>query len=304
MSLSKNAHILSITIFFVFLSFFLFFPGQVFAANIAINEFMANPPSGQGEWVELYNPTGSTVTLTGWKLIDGSNNTKSLDSLGAIQASGFIIYEYASDGWLNNTASGSKPETITLKDNNGSLIDSYSYTVDQKENVTTGRSPDGSSTWIVLAAATKGLPNSQSEPTATSTPTPTPSQVPTSTPTPTSKPTATIKPAATATFTPTPSPKQQTTTAISSSPTPLRNQLTEEAKATNETIPTSVLGDSTASAALESLFPSTQSSKSVKMAGATNNIIGKIIMGIGVVFVIVSGILAFRRYKKNRDDLL
>ncbi|HHH83931.1 MAG TPA: lamin tail domain-containing protein, partial [Thermoplasmatales archaeon] len=44
------------------------------SANVAINEIMYNPASGN-EWVELFNSGDSTVNLTGWVIKDAANNT-------------------------------------------------------------------------------------------------------------------------------------------------------------------------------------------------------------------------------------
>lgn len=148
----------------------------VFASSVVINEFMANPPTGANEWVELYNPTGNTISLTGWVLLDGSNSTKSLNNLGTITAGGYVVYEYPSgDGWLNNTATSTNPETITLRDNTGAIVDSFSYTVNQSDSITTGRSPDEGN-WTILTSVSRGSTNGSStpDPIPTSTPTPTP----------------------------------------------------------------------------------------------------------------------------------
>ncbi len=163
------------SLFCFLLFFFILNPRLTFASSsIVINEFLANPVSGQGEWVELYNTTASDVDLTGWILSDKSGSKKKLDSLGKVSPNGFAVYEYSTDGWLNNSASDAKSESISLTDSNGSVIDSYSYYADQKENVTNGRSPDGSDNWVVLAQATKGSANSQPSevPTPNSNPSP------------------------------------------------------------------------------------------------------------------------------------
>ena len=289
----------------IFISFlFLSFPSPVFAVtNVVINEFMAHPSSGNSEWVELYNP--DHVDLSGYWIDDDSNFTsdsgsstkKSLGNINTHNAS----YPYIDlSTFFNNSG-----DYVVLFASDGTIVDQYQYTKDPGMDVAMGRSPDGNGTIMVLASATKGSPNSQSEPTTTPTFTPSPSQIPTSTPTPISKPTATTsKSAPAATVTPTSSSKQQVTTAISPTQTPLGNQLTQDAKTTDKNIPTSMLGESTTSAALESSSPSAQSAENVKVAGNTNNSIGKIIMGIGVVFVAASGILAFRgwRARKYNDE--
>lgn len=44
------------------------------SANVAINEIMYNPVSGN-EWIELFNSGDSTVNLTGWTIKDSANQT-------------------------------------------------------------------------------------------------------------------------------------------------------------------------------------------------------------------------------------
>lgn len=152
---------------------------------------MANPPTGANEWVELYNPTGSTISLSGWVLLDRANSTKSLNDLGTITPGGYVVYEYPSgDGWLNNTATSTNPETITLRDNTETTVDSFSYTANQNDGITMGRSPDGGS-WIILALASKGSSNGNSPSSPSPTPTPTAPSTTSPTPTPSSTSTST-----------------------------------------------------------------------------------------------------------------
>ncbi|MCD6311627.1 MAG: lamin tail domain-containing protein [Elusimicrobia bacterium] len=44
--------------------------GRLFAGSVVINEFVYDPDGGDEsyEWIELYNNTAATVTITGWKI--------------------------------------------------------------------------------------------------------------------------------------------------------------------------------------------------------------------------------------------
>ncbi len=280
----------SIFCLLLFFVVFCFFPQQIFAAtHVVINEFLANPDSLGSEWVEMYNPTETEVSLADWKLVDASNSVKSLTDLKVIPSGGFVVYEYPHDGWLNNSSA----ETIWLKDASSTVVDSYSYTVEQSENVTTGRSPDGSDNWVVLAQATKGSANSPAQPTATLTPTmaptatsiPTPTKIPT--PMPTSKPTSTPKPVATATSTSTSVP---TTTKVSPSESVSPSQA-EDLATDADSAPTAILGD------MVTASPSAIPSGVVEEVASPFFSFSTLAIGIGFVFLVGSGILAFRSWK-------
>ncbi len=288
-----------IFIFFI-LVLFNFSPGFVFASsNVVINEFLANPSSGQGEWVELYNPTGSDVDLKGWVLSDKSGSRKNLDSLNSIAAGGFAVYEYQGDGWLNNTASESKPESITLTDNSGNQIDNYLYSLDQKENITTGRSPDASDNWVVLAQATKG--SSNSGPSEAPTQTPTPTSISTKIPTPTSTPKPTASPKITDAQVTNSNP--QTVTSPTSieiasdqflSPSGAGDNLDNQDIASQQA---DVLG--TQSSVL-SQTPSPTKIKSNKILVKDSNLFPKIFIVFGLFLLCACGILTFRKLRNER----
>lgn len=135
----------------------LLIPRNVFAGSLVINEFMANPSSGS-DWIELYNPTSSSVDLTNWILVDSTSTMKTLS--GTISPSGFATFDVSTR--LNKTS-----DSIYLKDTGGSTIDNYSYTTEPSTDVTIGRSPDGSS-WTTLSNSSKGSSNGGSSPSPSS----------------------------------------------------------------------------------------------------------------------------------------
>lgn len=206
-------------IIFVAFIFFFLFPKQAFAQNLKINEFLAHSSSGGMEWVEFYNP--DQIDLSSFWMDDdadfnsdlGSSKKKSLSSL--IKDNPVFPYIEMSS-FLNNSG-----DNVVLFSETGEILDQFIYQEDPGTDVSIGRSPDGSSNFIVLENATKGLANSLPKPTLTPTPLPTNTPTPTLKPTPTSKPTPTVKPVSTNTPTPTlkPSPTSRVTITIQPSPT-------------------------------------------------------------------------------------
>ncbi len=95
------------------------------------------------EWVELYNPTGAAVDLSGWTLTD-NKNTFTLPSGTVIAAGSFLVIARNSNSFNNrygfmpdvgglNTALGNKGDKLTLADNSGATVDFVAW-----ENYVTG----------------------------------------------------------------------------------------------------------------------------------------------------------------------
>ncbi len=182
--------------------FLLLLPKNVNASDVKLNEVMANPSSGQNEWVEIYAP--GTTNLDGYYLQDKNDhdNNKTTKTLNSAQHCGdYFVYEYSGDGWLNNTSD----ESLFLYDNNNNLVDSHENWQAAPEGKTVGRIPNGSGEWKQTKEPTKCNPNIEdtstptpgptSDPGSTATSTPTPTPTPKASPTPTPK--VTPKPSAT-----------------------------------------------------------------------------------------------------------
>jgi hypothetical protein len=84
---------------------------------ILISEFVADPVSGQPEWVELYNASTQTIDLTDWTLVEGSGQITLLD--GLIEPGQYFVFEKSS---LNNSG-----DIIILSDPSGQIIDQVVY---------------------------------------------------------------------------------------------------------------------------------------------------------------------------------
>jgi len=87
--------------------------------SLLINEFAADPTDGTNEWIELYNPTNSTINLNYWTIEDGSETVTTLS--GSVLSLGFYVLEKPK-GILNNTG-----DLIILKDPAGVVIDQVTY---------------------------------------------------------------------------------------------------------------------------------------------------------------------------------
>ena len=156
--------------------------------HIVVNEVLYDVDSGhtgQGsesrwEWIELYNPTGSTVDLTGWSISDG-NDSDPLPGTPSIPPCSFAIVSGSSEAeledqtdnggnWIipdgtlfitltdSNIGNGlhNNNDAVFLKNNLSTDIDKMSYGTDTTglnppaTDVATGhsleRDPDGTDT--------------------------------------------------------------------------------------------------------------------------------------------------------------
>lgn len=123
--------------------------------GVTINEFVANPMSGDTDWVELHNSTATALSLSGWYLRDtAASNMKTFTSADVIPAGGFLVVQV-------NTRLGNAGDTIMLYSSAG-LEDSVVY----PDNIPTplvgmsaGRDTDGTGSFVIFDAPTKGSSN-------------------------------------------------------------------------------------------------------------------------------------------------
>jgi chitodextrinase len=144
------------------------------APGVVINEFVANPATGN-DWIELYNPTASSVSLDLWTIRDGANN--SLDLTGkSLPAGGYLVLDFSNK--LN------KDGDIIYLENGTASIDQVAYgnwldgeTTGNAPAPGTGQSagryPNGQDTdtdsadFILFDTPTPGAPNLPPPPAAT-----------------------------------------------------------------------------------------------------------------------------------------
>jgi hypothetical protein len=117
------------------------FPATALASgssSVVISELQTGTQSSSGqEFVELYNPTNSDISLSGWSLeyksatsTDTATNWKKYATLnGVIKADGFyLISNYLqADTALSNSGLSGTAANIRIKDDNGNVVDQLGY---------------------------------------------------------------------------------------------------------------------------------------------------------------------------------
>lgn len=121
------------------------------ALNIVINELELNPQGNDGhqdvmEWIELYNPSGRPIDLSGWTISSTagvSTSTLSIEEGATILARGHLLIESSSQ-WLDNSK-----EVVVLRDPNGNIVDQAGpFSDDNNDASSWQRYPDGSGDWF------------------------------------------------------------------------------------------------------------------------------------------------------------
>lgn len=296
------------------------FSSPVFAVDqdLIINEVMYDFPDSDTnhEWIELFNSGDSPVTIVGgssggsWRINDGSNHTfgaTAVQGSMVIDSQDYVIITKSASTFLadnpgftgniieSSISLGNTSATVGLRINaDGALWGQLTYQNTQGaagDGNSLQKTSDGS---IIAALPNPGVANATSPaPTLTPTivPTATPTNIPTPTkvPTPTKAPTPTKTPTSTPTKNPTPSP----TSKVSPLPSPTHGSIEADAL---DSFPTSVLGEKT-----DEIKPS-PTDLPVKVLGSTQNRLSLILISIGVFFLTLCGILAFRLYRSNREN--
>jgi len=163
------------------LVFFLSFHPPVFAdSNVLINEFYALGSGDDPDWVELYNKSDSPINLEDWVIRDETDSNK-IDLDGYICQKNFRRFNFS-----NRLTNGG--DKIRLFDLESATLpqDEIVYFSDaipvHSQGQSTGRNPDGASTWVLMTSPTPTDDNSCTlAPTPSPSPSPTPSTSSTST---------------------------------------------------------------------------------------------------------------------------
>src|SRR3989338_2073258 len=119
-------------------------------ASVRINEIYPAAPTGEYEWVELYNDGNEFVNLSSYSISDQTDKQLKLNSLN-IAPLNFVIA--TSSSVLNNDG-----DSIQLK-NGSEEIETISYPGGFNSDKTYAKCPDGSDTWIILTTTTKNSSN-------------------------------------------------------------------------------------------------------------------------------------------------
>ena len=141
------------------------------ANHVVINEVDTNPPGDDAvnisEWVELYNPTSSTVDLSGWKIASTTvlKKTLTIPSGTIIEPGKFKIFSNQ-QSWFTDIY-----EVVELIDKSGQVIDKTPLITDVKNDFTSwqriydGYDTDDIADWKYVIATpgfTNGKISSQS----------------------------------------------------------------------------------------------------------------------------------------------
>lgn len=181
---------ITFALFFFILSFVFISP---VSAAVRLNEIYPAPPTGEFEWVELYNDEDTTIDLSTYTLSDPTEKFLKFDNT-IIGPNSFLIA--TSSGVLNNSG-----DIVFLKTGN-ETVETATYSASFDSSKSFAKCPDGTGSWFTTTAITKNSSNIDACPTSTPTPSPTPPVSPTPIVTETPTPTLTSTP----TLTPTPAP--------------------------------------------------------------------------------------------------
>jgi len=126
---------------------------------ICINEFLADPASGQGDFIELHNCCNEPINVFGCYLSDSKGYLQKFTNTAfhVIPPRGFI--------WFTNTqltfglAATGNVEIVLASPDSARVLDAIHFE-GQSNGVSMGRSPDGAKGLVALAAPTPGRTNS------------------------------------------------------------------------------------------------------------------------------------------------
>jgi hypothetical protein len=114
---------------------------QADSGDIFINEFMYDPPAGEAEFIELYNPTGRSLDLQNWTLNDNTGNRRIItDNPFIIRPGSFavlapdqtVLKDYPDIALLTMGSRfpsfNNSGDDVILRNQDGQLLDSLRYT--------------------------------------------------------------------------------------------------------------------------------------------------------------------------------
>lgn len=126
--------------------------------QVIVTEILPNPDIGDDEFIELYNPTEETVNIAGWRLMDASSRSYTINSLdlppitittlqnnSVLLGSGqYIVLEQSTTGLHLNNSGG---EELYLLDTQDNIIDSVTYAGNAKRGYVYALAPNDKWFW-------------------------------------------------------------------------------------------------------------------------------------------------------------
>lgn len=121
--------------------------------GVFINEYMPAPPSGQQEYIELYNVNDFPVDLSGWQLDDAEGGTRpyTLPAGTIIPPRGFLLFQ-------RNFGLNNQGDLVRLLTPDGQVLDSHAYPRARKGGAWS-RMGDAAPAWTEKYPPSPGQPN-------------------------------------------------------------------------------------------------------------------------------------------------
>lgn len=149
-------------LFVVISAFFMLQIG--FAQTPVINELYSRGTAAELDWVEIYNPTASSIDITGYKIYDSGGQAgtkpKKLFPVGSVIPANGVLVIITDDTDPSGFGLSSSGEKVWFENASGLLIDSVDLVAITDTATSYGRMPDGSSNWQILNPRTRGTLNS------------------------------------------------------------------------------------------------------------------------------------------------
>lgn len=148
-------------LFVVFTAFIMLQSG--FAQTPVINELYSRGTAAELDWIEIYNPSTSSIDITGYKIYDSGGNAgtkpkKLFPGGSVIPANGFLVI-ITDDTDPSGFGLSSSGERVWFEDASGIVIDSVDLVAITDTATSYGRLPDGSANWQILNPRTRGTSN-------------------------------------------------------------------------------------------------------------------------------------------------
>jgi predicted extracellular nuclease len=132
-----------------------------------INEAYSRGVTGNLDWVEVYNPSGAAIDISGYKIYDdggqaGSKDKKPFPAGTVLPAYGFyaIITDTATTGLNDKFGLSSTGDKVWLENTTGTIIDSVVIPA-LGVDTSVARQTNGDAVWVKLSPVTRGTSNSQ-----------------------------------------------------------------------------------------------------------------------------------------------
>ena len=134
-----------------------------FAQTPVMNELYSRGTAVELDWIEIYNPTASSIDITGYKIYDsgGFNGTKpkKLFPGGSVIPANGVLVIVTDDTDASGFGLSSSGEKVWFEDASGTLLDSVDLIAITDTATSYGRMPDGSANWQILNPRTRGTLN-------------------------------------------------------------------------------------------------------------------------------------------------